>query len=100
MATVLYTVKSTISKENEAAYNKWYNEIHIPEFLSFPGVVSARRYRAVIGEDQYITLYEFQDEATLRRMLESDHMKNLKVDFDKRFPESKRSIAAYEQVWP
>lgn len=100
MPTVLYIVKSTISKQNEVAYNKWYNEVHIPQFLSFPGVVSARRYRGIIGEDQYITLYEFQDEDTLRKMLESQHMKNLKADFDQRFPESKRSIGAYEQVWP
>jgi hypothetical protein len=102
MATVLYTVKSTISESSEPAYNRWYNEVHIPQFLSFPGVVSARRYRAILGEDayQYVTLYEFQDEATLRRMLGSAQMASLKADFDRTFPESKRAIAAYEQVWP
>jgi antibiotic biosynthesis monooxygenase (ABM) superfamily enzyme len=100
--TVLYTVKSTISSEHEAAYNSWYNEIHIPEFFGFPGVVSARRFRAILGEDeyQYITLYELKDEPTLRRLLGSEHMKKLKADFDRRFPESRRTIAAYEQVWP
>ncbi|HUZ89480.1 MAG TPA: DUF4286 family protein [Candidatus Acidoferrales bacterium] len=102
MPTVLYTVKSTISKQNEAAYNKWYNEDHIPQFLAYPGVVSAHRFRSILGEDtyQYIALYEFQDERTLREMLDSAQMKDLKADFDRRFPESKRSSAAYEQVWP
>ncbi|MGH7778028.1 MAG: DUF4286 family protein [Candidatus Dormibacterales bacterium] len=100
--TVLYTVKSTIGKADEAAFNKWYSEIHVPQFLSYPGVVSARRYRAIMGEEayQYITLYEFQDERTLREMQESRQMKDLKADFDRSFPESKRVSAAYEQVWP
>ena len=102
MATVLYTVKSTISRENEAAYNEWYNDIHIPQFLSYPGVVSAHRFRAIMGEEfyQYISLYEFKNEKTLRGMLASEEMKALKADFDQRFPESQRVAAAYEQVWP
>src|SRR5205823_2898932 len=101
MATVLYTVKATISKANEAAFNKWYNEIHVQPLLASPGVLSARRYRAILGEDvyQYITLYEFKDEKTLKDMMASDLMRALKADFDRTFPESRRVAAAYEQIW-
>jgi hypothetical protein len=101
MATVLYTVKATISKENEAAFNKWYNEIHILPILNSPSVLSARRYRAIIGEDvyQYITLYEFKDEKSLRDMMASDLMRDSKADFDRTYPESRRVSAAYEQIW-
>ena len=102
MPAVLFTVKATIAKDQEAAFNQWYNEEHCPELLQFKGAVSARRYRAIMGEDkfQYIAVYEIQDEATFRRLMDSDHMKRLRAEYDAHFPESERARAAYVQVWP
>ena len=102
MATVLFTVKATISKAQEAAFNRWYNEEHCPEVLQFKGAVSARRYKAILGEDtyQYIAVYEIQDEATFQRFMASDHMTRLRAEYDAHFPESERARAAYVQVWP
>ncbi|MGH7902966.1 MAG: DUF4286 family protein [Candidatus Dormibacteraceae bacterium] len=99
---VLYIVKSTIGAASEAAFNRWYNEVHVPQFLRHPGAVGARRLRAIAGEDtyQYATLYEFRDERAFHEMQESQLMKDLKADFDRAFPESRRTTAAYEQVWP
>src|SRR5205823_5476697 len=76
MATVLFVVKATIRKDREEAFNRWYNEDHVPQVLQFKGLVSARRYKALEGEDrfQYMAVYELQDEATYRRLLASDHM--------------------------
>ncbi|MCX5908376.1 MAG: DUF4286 family protein, partial [Deltaproteobacteria bacterium] len=73
MATVLFVVKATITKDKEEAYNRWYNEEHVPMFLQFKGAVSARRYKAILGEDkyQYMAVYELQDEETLKRLLAS-----------------------------
>lgn len=31
MATVLFVVKATISKDKEAAFNRWYNDEHCPQ---------------------------------------------------------------------
>lgn len=103
MATVLFIVKATIPKEQEEAFNRWYNEEHCPQFLRYPGAVSARRYRAIMGEDkyQYMAVYEVQDEATFRRLMESDHMRELRADYDARFGAvSERERFAYVQVWP
>ena len=103
MATVLFIVKATITKDKEEMYNRWYHEEHIPQFLQFNGAVSARRYKAIVGEDkyQYIAVYELKDEATFRRLMESDHMKNLKADYDAKFGSvSERARFAYTQVWP
>jgi hypothetical protein len=33
MATVLFVVKATIGPEREAAFNRWYNEEHVPQVL-------------------------------------------------------------------
>ena len=102
MAVVMFTVKATIPKDQEEAFNRWYNEVHAPHLLRFPGAVSARRYRAIAGEDkyQYIAVYEFQDEATFRRFQQSDHLKELRADYDAAFSISERHPAAYVQVWP
>jgi antibiotic biosynthesis monooxygenase (ABM) superfamily enzyme len=102
MSTVLFVVKATISPDQEAAFNRWYNEEHVPDVLKFPGVVSARRYRAIEGEDtyRYMAVYEVQDEATYRRLMDSDHMKYLRTEYDAHFPASRRARFGYVQVWP
>lgn len=102
MATVLFMVKATIPREREAAFNTWYNEEHCPQLLQYQGAVSARRYRKILGDDkyQYLAMYEFQDEPTFRRFLESPHLTQLKAEYDASFGESERERAAYVQVWP
>jgi hypothetical protein len=102
MATVLFVVKATIGPEREAAFNRWYNEEHVPQVLQFPGLVSARRYRALEGEDRfrYMAVYEVQDEATYRRLIESDHMKLLRKEYDAHYAESELERSAWVQVWP
>ena len=103
MATALFTVKATISAEREQAFNQWYNREHVPDVLKYPGAVSARRYKAILPEDkfQYIAVYEFENEETLRRFLDSDHMARLKREYDTHFGDvSERQRAAYVQVWP
>jgi hypothetical protein len=102
MPTVLFIVKATIPASDEAKFNKWYNEEHCPQFLSYPGAVSARRYKAIMGEDkfQYMAMYEVQDEATFKKLMSSDHMKFLRAEYDRYFPMSERARFAYTQVWP
>lgn len=103
MATVLFMVKATIAKDREAAFNRWYNEEHVPQFLRFNGAVSARRYRALMGEDryQYLAVYEVKDEATFQRLMDSEHFKELKADYDRHFGAvSERARSAWVQVWP
>ena len=103
MPTALFTVKATIAADREAAFNEWYNHEHIPDVFKFKGVVSARRYKAIVPEDrfQYIAVYEFESEDTLRKFLESDHFASLRKEFDSHFGGvSERQRAAYVQVWP
>jgi len=103
MATVLFVVKATITKDREEAFNRWYNDEHVPQVLRFKGVVSARRYKALEGEEkfQYMAVYELQDEATYRRLMASDHMKLLRSEYDAHFGGvSDRARFAYTQVWP
>jgi hypothetical protein len=56
-----------------------------------------------MGEDkfQYMAVYELQDEATFRRLMDSEHMKQLRSEYDTHFgPVSERGRFAYTQIWP
>jgi antibiotic biosynthesis monooxygenase (ABM) superfamily enzyme len=103
MATVLFVVKASITPEQEEAFNQWYNEEHCPQLLQFEGAISARRYKAIMGEDNYhyMAVYEFESEAVFQRFLESGHLEQLKQEYDAHFGEvSERTRSAYVQVWP
>jgi len=103
MATVLFTVKATITPEREEAFNRWYNEEHCPQVLRFQGAVSARRYKKILGEDryQYMAVYEFESEPTFQRFLEGGYLDELKAEYEAHFAGvSERERAAYVQVWP
>jgi hypothetical protein len=107
MAIVILVVKASITKEREEEFNRWYQEVHAPMALQYKGVVSARRYKSIMGEDkyQYMTVYEIQDELTFRSFYSSDHMKKLRDDYAGRFGTkdagiSDRQSSAYIQVWP
>jgi hypothetical protein len=42
----------------EEEYNAWYDEEHVPGIMPVPGVLRARRFRAVEGEPRYLALYD------------------------------------------
>jgi antibiotic biosynthesis monooxygenase (ABM) superfamily enzyme len=103
MAVTMFVVRATITKDQEAAFNRWYNEEHAPQLLRYNGAVSARRYRKILGEDkfQYMAVYEFASEDTFRRFQESDHLKTLIKDYNANFETtSERQRSAYVQIWP
>lgn len=57
----------TDGEGDEEAYNRWYNEKHIPDFESFDEIVSARRFKTlrgmIPGMDEpwsYVTAYEIE----------------------------------------
>lgn len=65
---VLYKmlVMSSPTEGSDAAYNDWYQRVHLPEMLALPGIVSAQRYRLArnLREQDpgspYLALYEIE----------------------------------------
>ncbi|WP_410872861.1 hypothetical protein [Nocardia sp. A7] len=46
-------------------YNRWYTDVHIPEVLTIPGVVSCERHRLERGgpdELQYLAVFDLDDD--------------------------------------
>lgn len=47
--------------KREAEFNRWYNDVHVPDVLETPGVVRASRYEAVdAAGSKYLALYEIE----------------------------------------
>ena len=53
-----------VPAEHEDEFNRWYDEEHIPERLSIPGVLNAARYVAVRGGPKYLACYEIETAET------------------------------------
>jgi hypothetical protein len=99
----LLMVYSDVPAELDAEYNRWYNEEHIDQLLSIPGVLSAARYEAVSGGPKYLASYELASAA----VCESDawrHMVNHPTEWSKRM--SPRVIGTafisnlYRRIYP
>ena len=57
----LLMVYTDVGPEHEDEFNRWYNEEHIPERLSIPGVLGAARYTALQGGPKYLACYELAE---------------------------------------
>ena len=44
----------------EDEFNEWYNEEHMPLLDPVPGVIAARRFRAISGLPRYVALYHLE----------------------------------------
>src|SRR5689334_10222257 len=54
----LLLVMSDIPGDLDQMYNQWYHEEHLAERLALPGFLSARRYRAVGSQPNYMVVYK------------------------------------------
>lgn len=44
-----------------AAFDRWYDEIHVPEIVACPGWLGARRFRSVCDPARVLAIYDLQD---------------------------------------
>lgn len=70
-ATIL-VVMMEVDAADDAVFNKWYNEEHLPERMSIPGYISARRFMLDPADDaangvlRYLCIWELQDGSPLQ----------------------------------
>lgn len=101
----LFVVMADIPSELEQEFNHWANTIHIPERMSVPGILSARRYAMVHGEPRlerkYIHVYELESPAVIESP-EYQRLQSQRTEQDKRMADSlqNRFRNVYRLVWP
>ena len=61
MAPALQIGRMNIPPELEDEWNAWYNSVYVPNYMKVPGCIRGRRYRAAVGEPDYLTVYEFEN---------------------------------------
>ena len=57
-------VNGEIAEEQREAWDRWYDETHLPEILRCPGFVRAHRYVSAEG-NRFMTVYELSDPAAM-----------------------------------
>jgi len=56
----------TKNEGDEEAFNKWYDEVHVPDFKAIDLIKSAKRYKVIRGKMPgmenwpYLTVYEIE----------------------------------------
>src|SRR5512139_914034 len=84
----LLIVMASVAAEEEEAFNRWYNEDHLPKVLErMPGVLSGRRYKIMDGEEQYqfMAMYEFESYEALEAATKTEQGKQLVREYDEAF---------------
>ena len=83
----------------EREFNEWYNGYHVPERVSVPGILGARRYELADGDGalKYLAIYEWVDEAVLQG---DAYLKNVAESTPMNFPRPRVQRLVYRQVFP
>jgi hypothetical protein len=61
----LLAVNVTVDPAIEEDWNRWYDQVHLPEIASCPGFGSAARYVTADDPRLYLTLYALSDPAAV-----------------------------------
>lgn len=79
-------VASESTPAKEAAYNRWYTDVHVPMLFKYRGMKQASRYRRV-GEDdssaKYLAFYEFESREALSAFPSSPEFAAAVEDYEK-----------------
>ncbi len=71
MARYMFQFISAAVPGEDDAYNRWYEDVHIPEVLSLPGYLSCQRYLVIdsaASRTRYLAAYEVECDDPLATM--------------------------------
>jgi len=96
-------VTMEMDEADEAEFNEWYNEQHLPERMAIPGYVSARRFKLEDGNNalKYLCIWEMVDGSPLQSEMYKDqnaHPTELYLRVNKTIKVRTRGL--YHQVYP
>lgn len=102
MARCIFTVCSTVSDcAQRAAFDSWYRDDHLPKAVAAFGAEKAWRFWSAGDPAVHQASYQFADRAALDRAVASTRMKELIAEFDRDWPQVKRTrdIQIIAQEW-
>lgn len=75
---VINIVATECVPADEAKFNKWYNEVHIPMLMKFKGIKKVTRYKVLDdgkGKGQYLAVYEYDSKEDMAALNASPEFK-------------------------
>ena len=88
----VFVVRSVVPDESKrAAFDAWYSREHLPDAVKSFGVETAWRYWSKTDPSVHSAMYQFDDLASLESAVAGAEMKRLIADFDRDWPDVKRS---------
>jgi hypothetical protein len=92
MPTAYFVVRATVADPaKRRAFDDWYHREHLPDAAKAFGVTKAWRFWSVSDPSLHQASYEFADQAALDRAMSGDSLKALVGEFDRCWPEVKRT---------
>jgi hypothetical protein len=92
MPTAYFVVRATVPDQaRRKAFDEWYSREHLPDAAKAFGVKKAWRFWSVSDPSVHQATYEFTDQAALDRATTGDGLKALVADFNRSWPEVKRT---------
>ncbi|MGY0573354.1 hypothetical protein ACTGJ9_021550 [Bradyrhizobium sp. RDM12] len=92
MFAAYFVVRAIVADASKrAAFDKWYETEHVPDAVKAFGVAKAWRFWSLDDPSLHQAMYQFDDEAELQAMLKGDALTKLVADFNRDWPEVKRS---------
>ena len=99
----IFVVRATVPDESRrAAFDAWYSREHLPDAVKSFGCKRAWRYWLANDPAVHLVMYEFPDRASLDSAVGGKEMKRLIRDFDRDWPDVKRTrdIMVQAESWP
>ena len=92
MPAAFFVVRAIVTDPaKRAAFDRWYEREHLPDAVKAFGVAKAWRFWSLDDPSIHQAMYEFEGEAKLTAMLEGDVLKQLVADFNRDWPDVKRT---------
>ena len=92
MPATFFVVRATVTDpSNRAAFDIWYESVHLPDAAKSFGVKKAWRFWSLADPAVHQATYQFDDQASLERAMNGEDMKRLIADFNRDWPDVTRT---------
>jgi hypothetical protein len=92
MPATFFVVRATVTDPSKrAAFDKWYENEHLPDAVKSWGVKKAWRFWSLTDPAVHQATYQFDDEASLERAMKGEDLKRLTADFNRDWPDIRRT---------
>ncbi len=96
---VFFVVRAVVpNAEKRAEFDAWYSGDHLPWAMKVFGADKGWRFWSESDSSVHQATYQFADKAEAERAVNSEGMKELVADFDRAWPDVKRSREMFTLV--